>query len=147
VINRQTDARYICSERQHLCTLCMWCELTHTHTHRLTALCTWQRTRVGRYQKKHSSAGTRPDHQTSFINFFHLLRSLASFLSNLRARQSFSTTSVQVSLVWDPLLPTPYISSPSHHLLFTTRAHTIAVCFVTSSIPNLFLSLKICLLP
>ena len=31
-------------------------------------------TRVGRYQKKHSPAHTHPDHQTSFINFLHLLR-------------------------------------------------------------------------
>ena len=32
-------------------------------------------------------------------------------------------------VVWSPLFLTPYISSPSHYLLFTTHAHTIATCF------------------
>ena len=45
-------------------------------------------TRVSRYQKKHSPTHTYPDHQPSFISFFHLLRSIASslltvFLHNL----------------------------------------------------------------
>ena len=35
-------------------------------------------TRVSRYQKKHSPAHTYPDHQSSFISFFHLLWSIAS---------------------------------------------------------------------
>jgi len=51
---------------------------------------------VGWYQKKHSPTHTHPDHQTSFINFVHLLRSIASSLFNLHTWQSFSTTSVQV---------------------------------------------------
>ena len=51
---------------------------------------------VGWYQKKHSPTHTYPDHPTSFINFLHLLRSIASSLFSLRAWQSFSTTSVQV---------------------------------------------------
>ena len=53
-------------------------------------------TRVGQYQKKHSPTHTHPDHQTSFINFLHLLRSTASPVFSLRAWQSFSTTSLQV---------------------------------------------------
>ena len=42
-------------------------------------------TQVGRYQKKHSPTHTHPDHQTSFINFLHLLRSIASSLCKLHA--------------------------------------------------------------
>jgi len=51
---------------------------------------------VGRYQKKPSPTHTHPDHQTSFINFLHLLQSTASSLFNLRDWQSFSTTSLQI---------------------------------------------------
>ena len=57
-------------------------EHTHTHTHTHTqpfngplSRTTW----VGRHQKKHSEHSpthTHPDHQTSFINFLHLLRSI-----------------------------------------------------------------------
>jgi len=49
---------------------------THTHTHTqpfdgpLSGT-----TRVDRYQKKHSHTRTHPDHQTSFINFLHLVHS------------------------------------------------------------------------
>jgi len=35
-------------------------------------------TQVGRYQKKQSPTHTHPDHRASFINFLHLLRSIAS---------------------------------------------------------------------
>jgi len=56
-------------------------------------------TRVGRYQKKHLPIHTRPDHQTSFINFLHLW--FIAFSFNLHAWQFFSTTSVQVGvLAW-----------------------------------------------
>jgi len=57
----------------------------------------------------------------------------------------FHTTSLQdlfcLFLHWGPLLHTPYISSPNHHL-FATHACAIAACFanVMSSIPNLSLS-------
>ena len=53
-------------------------------------------TRVGWYQKKHSPTHTHPDHQTSFINFLHLLRSIASSVFSLRAWQSSLTTCLQV---------------------------------------------------
>ena len=53
-------------------------------------------TRVGWHQKKHSPTHTHPDHQASFINFLHLLWSIASSLFNLYIWQSFSTTSLQV---------------------------------------------------
>ena len=54
------------------------CNKYHTRTHnRLMALCPvlpgW-----ASYQKEHSPTHTHPDHQTSFINFLHLLRSIAS---------------------------------------------------------------------
>jgi len=60
---------------------------THTHTHQpFNAL--WSgNARVSRYQKKHSPTHTHPDHWTSFINFLHLLRSIASTLFSLCARQ------------------------------------------------------------
>ena len=68
---------------------------THIHTQPFNGPLsgtTW----VSRYQKKHSPTHTHPNHQTSFINFLHLLRSIASSLFNLRAWQFFSTTSLQV---------------------------------------------------
>ena len=46
-------------------------------------------TRVGRYQKKHSPTHTHPDHQTSFINFLHLLQSIAFSLFSSHYLQCF----------------------------------------------------------
>ena len=67
---------------------------THTHTQPFGR---WSgTTRVSRYQKKHSPTHTHPDRQTSFINFLHLLRSIASSVFSLRAWQSSRTTSLQV---------------------------------------------------
>jgi len=56
----------------------------------------------------------------------------------------FCTTSIQVLLVyhivWNPSLHTPYISSLSHCLLFTTHAHTNATCFpVVTRLCHVFL--------
>ena len=79
---------------------------------------------VGRYQNKHSPTHTHPVHQTSFINFLHLLRSIASSLLIYVLDGLFSTIffpqHIQVLfglplclLVWNPLLHTPYISSRS----------------------------------
>ena len=68
---------------------------THTHTQPFNG--PWfGTTRVGRYQKKHSPTHTHLDHRTSFINFLHLLLSIASSVFSLRAWQSSLTTSVQV---------------------------------------------------
>ena len=110
-------------------------QLTDTHTQPFNGLWsggTW----VGRY---HWPTHTHPNHQTSFINFLHLLRSIAFSLFSLHAWRSFSTTSVQVlfglSLFLDPLLHTPCISSPSHHLLFAAHAHTITACFAVIPMP------------
>ena len=49
----------------------------HTHTQPFNSRCSGT-TRVGRYQKKRSPTHTHPGHWTSFINFLHLLRSIAS---------------------------------------------------------------------
>ena len=88
-------------------------------------------TRVGRYQKKHSPSHTHPDHQTSFINFLHLLRSIASSVFSLRADSLFPQPLSRSFLVFfsvlDPLLHTPCISSPNHHL-YAAHAHTVTVC-------------------
>jgi len=73
----------------------------------------------GLYQKKHSPTHTHPDHWTSFVNFLHLLRSIASSLFSLRAWQSFWQPLSRSSLVLDPLLHTPCISSPN---LFAAHA-------------------------
>ena len=73
-------------------------------------------------------------HQLFLISFLHLPWSMTSSLLNLRALQSFHTTSLQFSkcsfvylLVCYPPLHTPYISSPNQCLPFTTRDHIIAV--------------------
>jgi len=76
-------------------------------------------TRVGWYQKKHPPIHPS-DHQTSFINFLHLLRSIASICSiyvlDSPFPQTLSRSSLVFLLVWNPLLHTPCIS-------------TIAACF------------------
>ena len=58
---------------------------THTHTHMHTH--TRTHTTIQPFNgplsgNKHSPTHTRPDRQTSFINFLHLLRSIASSLFN-----------------------------------------------------------------
>ena len=71
------------------------CKCSYTHTQQFNGL--WSgTTRVGQYQKKLSPTHTHPDHRTSFINFLHLLRSIASSVFSLRAWQSSLTTSLQV---------------------------------------------------
>jgi len=86
-------------------------------------------------RRKHSHTHTYPDHQSSFISFLCLLRSIASSLFNLRnvcdslSAQSLSKSSLVNLLVWHPPLHTPYISSSNHCLLFATHSHTIATCF------------------
>ena len=117
----------MCSNRLHhkRCSL-----ITHTHTQLFNGLLSGT-TRVGRYQKKHSPTHTHPDHQTSFINYLHLLRSIASSLFSLRADsplwQPLSRSSLGFLLVLDPLLHTPCISLPNHHL-FAAHVHTNAAC-------------------
>jgi len=53
-------------------------------------------TRVSHYQKKPTH---HPDHHPIFINFFHLLQSIASSLFTLHAWQSFCTTSLHVLFI------------------------------------------------
>ena len=84
----------ICSQRQkfitltHMHTTAAHIHTTHTHTQPFNGL--WSgTTRVGRYQKKHSPTHTHPDHRTSFINFLHLLRSIASSLFSLCAWHTY----------------------------------------------------------
>jgi len=79
-----------------MCTQKLTPQNTHTHTQPFNGR--WSgTTRVGgRYQKKHSSTHTHPDHRTSFINFLHLPRSIASSVFSLRAWQSSFTTFLQV---------------------------------------------------
>ena len=90
---------------------------THTHTQPFNGL--WSgSTRVGQYQKKHSPTHTHPDHRTSFINFLHLLRSIASSLFSLRAWQSFSTNSLQVLIG----LPLGHGPSTSYSIHFFTQS-------------------------
>jgi len=95
--------------------------ITHTHTQPFNGL--WSgTTRVGQYQKKHSPIHTHPDHRTSFINFLHLLRSIASSVSvyvlDSTLWQPLSRSSLVFLLVLDPILYTPLIFSPNHHLLY-----------------------------
>jgi len=70
-------------------------EVSGEHTQPFNGLLSWT-TQVGQYQKKHSPTPTHPDHQTSFINFLHLLWSIASSLFSLHARLSSLTTFLQV---------------------------------------------------
>ena len=105
-------------------------------------------TQVGRYKKKHAPTHIHPDHRTSFINFLHLLRSIASSLFCLRAWQSFSTTSLQV-LFGLPLGLGPSTSYSMHFFTESSSSfrstcpyHRLFFCNTNamSSIPNLSLS-------
>ena len=94
--------------------------------------------RVSRYQKKHSPTH-HPDHHPIFISFFHLTRSIASFLFKLCALQSFCTTSLHV-LFGLPLGLEPSTSYSIHFFTQsvssfrnTSHAHTIATCFAVVS--------------
>jgi len=51
-------------------------------------------TQMSWYQKKHSPTHTYCVHQSSLISFLYLLWSMASFLFNLCAWQSFRTISI-----------------------------------------------------
>jgi len=72
---------------------------------------------VSRYQKKHSPIH-HPDHHSSFISFFHLLRSVAFSLFKLRAWQSFCTTSLHVFFG----LPLGLEPSTSYSINFFTQS-------------------------
>jgi len=102
----------------------------HTHTQPFNSRCSGT-TRVGRYQKKRSPTHTHPGHWTSFINFLHLLHSIASsvlvYVLDSALWQPLSRSSLVFLLVLDPVRHSPCISSPSHHL-FAAYAHTNAAC-------------------
>ena len=115
---------------------------THTHTHKPFNGLWSGTTQVGRYQKKHSPTHTHPDHQTSFIIFLHLQRSMASSLFILHAWQSSHTTSLQV-IFGLPLGLGPstsyyihfFTQSSSSFRTFAAHAHTNAAC--SAAIPML----------
>ena len=92
----------------------------NTHTQPFNGL--WSgTTRVGQYQKKHSPTHNHPDHRTSFINFLHLQRSIASFVQ-------FTSLTV----FSDNLSPgTLWSSSWSWNLYFTLHAflHPVIIFF------------------
>ena len=102
---------------------------------------------VSRYQKKHSPTH-HPDHPI-FISFFHLPRSIASFVFKLRAWQSFCTTSFHVLFG----LPLGLEPSTSYSIHFFTQSvssfrstcpyHRNLFCCsinIISSIPSLSLN-------
>ena len=120
----------------------------HTRTQPFNGL--WSgTTRVGRYQKKHSPTHTHPDHQTSFINFLHLLWSIASSMFSLHAWQSSLTTSLQV-LFGLPLGLGPSTSYSMHFFTHSSSSfrstwpyhHSLFCCNTNAmlSIPSLSLS-------
>ena len=143
---------FIIKKTQHMLKL-----LSHTQTHTQLFKSPLSRTtRVGWYQKKHSLTHTHPDHQTSFINFLHLLWNppCSVYVFNSPFPQPLLRSSLVFLLVWDAILHTPYISLPSRHHLSATHSHTITACFaVVPRLCHLFLTslsapyLEICLLP
>jgi len=105
-------------------------------------------TRVSQYQQKHSPTH-HSDHHPIFMNFFHVLRSIASSLFKLCAWQSFCTTSIHILFGLPPGLEpstsysihffTEPVSSfrstcPYHHNLFCCSIK------IMSSIPSLSLN-------
>jgi len=111
--------------------------LIHTHTQLFNGPLSGT-TQVGWYQKKHSHTDTHPVRHISFINFLHLLRSIASSLFNLHA-------SLHV-LFGLPLGLRPFTSysmhfftqsssffrntCPYHHSLFCCNTGVMSVSFI-----------------
>ena len=95
-------------------------------------------TQLGQYQKKHSPTHTHPDHQTSFINFIHLLllvqfTCLVVLLHNLSPGPLGLEPSASYSIHFFTQLLLPLASC----------AHTIATCFAeVLKVCHLFLSLN-----
>ena len=99
---------------------------THTHSHIQTFY-------VPLSRRKHSSTHTFPAHQPSFISFLHLPRTIASYLLNFRAWQSFCTTSNHV------LFGLPLDLEPSTSYSITFLHSVIILLSKHMSIPsNLF---------
>ena len=96
------------------------CTTTTTTSNRFTALCQGLPGWAGTRRNIHPL--TYPDHQPSSISFFHLPRSIASSLFNLRAWQSFLH-----NLSPCPLWSTSW--SGALHLTFHTFLHPISVFF------------------
>jgi len=133
----------------HTWTLLIQVVLTHTHN-RLTAFC---RDNPGRLVPEETFTHSHPSWSSDILyklppfkyDPYHPPHSV--YVLDSPFRQPLSRS----SLVLDPLLHTPCISSPSHHLLFAAHAHTITAYFSVIpmlSVPNLSLSapyLEICL--
>jgi len=117
---------------------------THTtHNHFMAPWILSGKTWVSRYQKKHSPTYTYRGHQSSLICFIHYdpwHPPCSIHAPDNLFPQSLSKFSLVYLLAWHPPLHTPYISSSSYCLLFTTHAHTIATCFaVVPRLCNLIL--------
>jgi len=80
----------------------------------------------------------------SSICYYPWHRPCTLYVPGILLPQSISKFSLVYLLAWHPPLHTPYISSPSHCLLFAAHAHTIATCFAVlprlSSNPSLSLN-------
>ena len=98
---------------------------TCTHTHNLSGT-----TQMGWYQEKHSLTHTHPDHQTSLINFLHLLWSIASSLFWIYVLDSpFPQPVFRSSLVYLGLEP---CTTYSIHFFTQTLSTTCQKCITNS---------------
>ena len=117
----------------------------HTHPHnRLMALCPVLPGYAGTRRNIHPL--THPDHRISFITSFIYCDpqnpACSIYVLDSPFPQPLSRSPLVFLLVWDPLLHTPYISSPNHHL-FATHAHTNAVCSAVIPMPHIYLTILI----
>ena len=92
-------------------------------------------TRVGRYQKKHSPTHTHPDHCASSSPFSICNGPWHPLYSTYVLDSPYVLPLSRSSLVLNPQLHAPYISSPSHRHLFATHDRTSAAC--SAAIPML----------
>ena len=120
---------------------CWWSE-ARTHTQPFNS-CWSGITRVGQYQEKHLPTHTHPGHRTSFISFFHLLRSIASLCSvyvlDSPLWQPLSRSSLVFLLVLGPLLHTPciFFTQSSSSLCSTCPYYHSLFCCNTSAMPSI----------
>jgi len=105
---------------------CIDCIVTHTHNH-FTAL--WNFVWDNPGEPVPEETFTHSHLSWSSIIPYLLPPSCSVYVPDSLFPLSLSKFSLVYLLAWHSPLHTPYISSPSHCLLFAAHTHTIATCF------------------
>jgi len=127
-------------------TNCVECFMyLHVQCTTTTVLQPLSKTKVSRYQKKHSPTRTYSDHQLSFVSFLHLQWSVKSIIPFHFTCLTVFLHNLYSSPLGLPLVPAPFTSYSLHFFTqslshFATHAHRNLLCCGTeimSSNPSL----------